>query len=189
MKKIYLLILSLLCLSSLAVFAASPCDSEQGYSGYYSQNNGYYNNQKSCNKPCKKHYQTPCQTPCEKTYQTPCQTPCQADAQSECFLCTNRNMNSIFSQMNLSETQMCTAMKIQDKYALEVLSINERIQCEKQNLSLLKQKCAKRSEMRKQNRTISRLKKDRKKICKCYEDQFKAILSDEQKKAYKKAKK
>lgn len=176
MKKFYLLILSLLCLCSLAAFAGSPCNQEQGYSKQY--------NGSSCQKPCQKPTQNKCAQPCE-TPKT-CDTPCKS-AQSECFLCTNKNMNSLFSAMNLSDSQICTAMKIQDKYQLEVLSMNERIQCEKQNLYSLKQKCTKGSELRKQKRTISRLEKDRKKICKCYEEQFKAILSDPQRKAYKKA--
>ena len=48
---------------------------------------------------------------------------------------------------------------------------------------------AKRSQLRKQNRTIKDLKKKRKEICKCYEKEFKTILSDPQRKAYNKYKK
>jgi len=98
-------------------------------------------------------------------------------------------MNNLFRQMGLSETQICTAMKIQDKYELEVLSLNERIQCEEQSLNSLKSNCAKNSQLRKQKRTIKDLKKKRKEICKCYEKQFKALLSDQQKRAYNKYKK
>lgn len=195
MRKIYPLVLCVLCLCSLSAYGASPCDSEMGaesnnyqqqyYSNQYSNQSNSY--QSPCKKPCQKVQQTPCENPCPVV--NPCETTCKPPVQSDCFLCTNKNMSTLFSQMNLSETQLCTAAKIQDKYELEVLSINERIQCEKQNLYVMKQKCSKKSEERKQNRVIRRLEKDRKKICECYEDQFEAILSDQQRRAYRKAKK
>ncbi len=161
MKKINLLFLSIICLCSLCAFADSPCDQEKTYT-----------NKPACTKPCPK--------PCE-------QNPYTKTCASECFLCTNTNINSLFSQIGLSETQICTAMKIQEKYELEVLSLNERIQCEKQNLNLAKQRCAKYCEIMKQKRSIKKLEKEKKKICKNYECQFKSLLSDQQKKAYKKA--
>ncbi|MCD7879793.1 MAG: hypothetical protein LUG16_07670 [Candidatus Gastranaerophilales bacterium] len=172
MKKFYLLVLSFICLSTTLVFADSPCNSEQGY----------YNRQ-SCTKPCKK----PCNEPCKK--QNPCAIPdsCQRPCNSQCFLCTNKDINSVFSQINLSETQICTACKIQEKYELETLSINEKIQCEQEKLGQLNSGCSTWSERHKQKKLVNRLKKDRKKICKCYEDQFKTILSNDQIKAYKKA--
>lgn len=162
MKKVHLLLLSFVCLCSLSAFANSPCDSEMPMQP-----------QQTCAAPCEPQ--------CPQTYVNPCP--------SECFLCTNKNMSTLFSQMNLSETQICTAMKIQDKYALEVLSLNERLECEEANLCQLKQSCAKRSEINKVKKTIKNLKKKRKEICKCYEKQFKALLSEPQKKAYNKYKK
>ena len=69
-----------------------------------------YSTKTNCEKPSSPN-------PCQKSYQTPCP--------SSCFLCTNANMNTLFKQMNLCETQICNAMKIQDKYAQEVLSLNE----------------------------------------------------------------
>lgn len=162
MKKVYLLLLSFACLCSLSVLADSPCDSEMSVQP-----------QKTCAAPCE--------PKCPETYVKPCS--------SECFLCTNKNMTQLFSQMNLSETQVCTAMKIQDKYELEVLSLNERIECEEANLCQLKKSCANRSEINKVKKTIKNLKKKRTEICKCYEKQFKALLSDQQKKAYNKYKK
>lgn len=121
-----------------------------------------------------------CAKPCPQNYQQP---------SSECFLCTNQKACELFKKMSLSETQICTAMKIQDKYALEVLSLNERIQCEEEALCRLEANCAKSSDIHKQKRLIKNLKKERKEICKCYENQFKSILSDPQKHAYNKYKK
>lgn len=135
---------------------------------------------------------------CYKTQQNCKKCPKQTQQYTACpkpqtcsgkFLCTNKDMTTLFSQMRLSDTQICTATKINDKYSLEVLSLNERIQCECEKLCALKQKCAKNSEIRKQKRLIKRLEKDRKKICQNYECQFKSMLSDDQKKAYKKYKK
>ncbi len=207
MKKVCLLLLAFIGMSMLGSYADSPCDSEvnmpkksscgcpchksaqnYGYNKQYAQQynqqyNQYYN--KSCNEPCQKQYSTPCNKPCSD----PCDENYSNTYGSECFLCTNRNIDELFNCMNLSETQLCTAMKIQDKYELEVLSLNERIQCEEQKIYALKQNCAKKSEIRNVNRTIKDLKKKRKEICKCYEKQFKAILSDSQIKAYKRAKK
>ena len=171
MKKIYLLFLSFICLCSMSVFAESPCDSEI-----------QVKKPTPCEKPCQKPCQKPCTNPCEKPAAA---NPCASD----CFLCTNKNMNSLFNEMNLSETQMCTAMKIQEKYEQETLSLNERIQCEKQALCKLEQTCAKGSEIRKQKRLIKKLEKKKKEICKCYEEQFKAIISNDQKKIYNKCKK
>ena len=181
MRKIYLLAVSLVCLRSLSVYAASPCDSEQAQKKYPPC--AKTNQQMQCQKPCQKQEQQ-CQKPCN-----PCPSPCENSYKSDCFLCTCKNMVALFQAVGLSETQICTAMKIQDKYELEVLSLKERIQCEKQNLCRLQEKCAKGSEIRKQKRLIKRLEKDVKKICKTYECQFKNILSDPQKKAYRKAKK
>ena len=182
MKKLYLLILSFLCLCASSAFANSPCDSEMkswSWQNWKMANHG--NCQKPCKSPCKKSCQTPCESKCPQTYSNPCST--------DAFLCTNQDINYLFTQMNLSETQKCTAMKIQDKYDQEVLSLNERIQCEEENMNSLKRNCAKRSQLRKQNRTIKDLKKKRKEICKCYEKEFKTILSDPQRKAYNKYKK
>ncbi|MCD7780288.1 MAG: hypothetical protein LUH05_06405 [Candidatus Gastranaerophilales bacterium] len=173
MKKNCLLIMSFICFCALTVYADSPCDSEMTM-----KSNSNYSS--SCKKPCKKTYQNPCEPKCPQTY-----TPCA----SECFLCTNKNMNTLFKQIGLSETQICTAEKIQDKYELEVLSLNEKIHCEEQNMNSLKRNCATRSELRKQKNVIKKLKKTRKEICKCYEKQFKALLSDQQKRAYRKYKK
>lgn len=172
MKKVYLLLLSFVCLGALVVYADSPCDSEM-------------NAQPKAKCGCPVQKQHTCQKPCQK----PCLPACKQVCPSECFLCTNKNMDELFNCMNLSETQICTAMKIQDKYELEVLSLNERIQCEEQKVCALKKNCAKKSEIRKVNKTIKNLKKKRKEICKCYEKQFKALLSDPQKRAYNKYKK
>lgn len=122
-----------------------------------------------------------CEQPCPQT----CQTPCANDT----FLCTKVNMDTLFRCMNLSNTQICNAHKIQEKYEQEVYSLSERIQCEKQKLCQLERTCAKNSDIRKQKRLIKRLEKDKKKICKCYEKQFKATLSNQQIKAYNKNKK
>jgi len=177
MKKVYLLLLSFACLSSLISYADSPCSSETGVQ-----------TKPKCGCPVHKQMQTPCVKPVQKSCQQPCKKT-KPICPSECFLCTNKNMDDLFDCMNLSETQICTAMKIQDKYELEVLSLNERIQCEEKKICALKSSCAKKSEIRKVKRTIKDLKKKRKEICKCYEKQFKALLSDQQKRAYKKYKK
>ena len=129
--------------------------------------------------------------PSQKT-QSSCSQPCPSTMQrprSECFLCTKQNMCTLFSKMKLSNTQICTAQKIQDKYDLETYSINDRIKCEEEKLCEMKTKCYKANEIRKQKRLIKGLKKERKKICKCYEKQFKSILSSDQIKKYKKYKK
>ncbi|MBQ8886832.1 MAG: hypothetical protein IJY61_03940 [Candidatus Gastranaerophilales bacterium] len=163
MKKLYLLLLSFICLCSLNAFAEH---------NYLHQKQQMQNN---CVKPCPKK-----QTSCPQTMQRP---------RSECFLCTEKNMCTLFSQMRLSNTQICTAQKIQDKYDLEVYSLNDRIKCEEESLCRMEANCCKASEIRKQKRLIKKLKKERKKICKCYEEQFKSILSSDQKRSYRKYKK
>lgn len=134
-------------------------------------------------------------TPCDKeTKQTPrtfCEKPCEKEIEPTCdkFLCTNQDMEYLFCNMHLSETQICNAKKLQSKYEQEVLSLNERIDCEKQKLCQLEKTCAKGSQIRKQKRLINKLEKKKKEICKCYEDQFKSTLSNTQKSAYRKYKK
>ena len=128
---------------------------------------------------------TNCQTPCKK--QQECKQKvytrtCPADT----FLCTNKDKDELFKCVGLSDTQICTAEKINDKYEMEVLSLNEKIKCEQKKLYDLKKACCKGSDYRATKREIKSLKRERKKICKCYEEQFKAILSDEQKKQYRK---
>ncbi len=170
MKKVYLLLLSFICLSTLICYADSPCDNEMNIQPKTKY--GY---------PAYKQQAIPCRKPCENNYRRTCP--------SECFLCTNKNTDELFRCMNLSETQICSAVKIQDKYELEVLSLNEKIQCEEEKICALKKNCAKKSEIRKVNRNIKDLKKERKKICKCYEKQFEAMLSNQQKRVYNKNKK
>lgn len=161
MKKFNLLLLTLICLCSLTAYAGcGSCSKEQ------------VQPRTSC--------ETPCETKCPQT----CITPC-----SERFLCTKTNLDSLKSCMNLSEAQLCNAHKIQEKYDQEVYSMNERIKCEKQKLCQMERNCAKGSEIRKQKRLIRRLEKEIKKICDCYEKQFKATLSDQQIRAYNKSKK
>ena len=163
MKKLCLLFMCAVCLCSLSTYANCPCE-----------NNNQIQPRTACEKPC-----TP--NPCEQTYQTPCP--------SSCFLCTKANMNTLFKQMNLCDTQICNAMKIQGKYEQEVLSLNERIECEKASLCKLEETCAKASDIRKQKSLIKKLEKKKKEICKCYEKQFKVTLSQDQQKAYNKYKK
>lgn len=174
MKKLYLLFLSFICFCSLSAFADSPCDKEIQKAP-----------SRNCQKPCTKQYQRTYQTPCQK----PCEKPCPKAPSCNKFLCTNADMNTLFKNMNLSSTQVCNAEKIQSKYEQEVLSLNERLQCEREKLCQLEQTCAKGSELRKQKRLIKKLEKKKKEICKCYEKQFKATLSSTQQKAYRKYKK
>ncbi len=164
MKKIGLLIFSII-LASLCAFA--DCNQPNApVREWYT-----ISPQKSCEKPCD--------NPCEKKMYT---RECPKDT----FLCTGKEIDELFKCIGLSETQICNAKKLQDKYETEVLSLNERIKCENKNLSDLKRSCNKGSEYRKTKRTIKDLKKERKKICKCYEKQFKETLSDEQRHAYNK---
>lgn len=158
MKKIYLLFGVLICFCSTNVFAASPCDSEIGKANASSIN---------------------CQKPCEVT-----QYPI---TYSDNFLCTCKNMEKLFNCIGLSETQKCNAIKIQEKYKLEVLSLNEQIKCEEDKLCSLKKSCTTKREICKTKKRIKELKKERKRICKCYEKQFKNLMSDMQIKKYKKA--
>ena len=179
MRKLNLLLMSFLCLCSLGAYATSHCDKTIPRGAHYSY---VTPTQKTCQKPCTKVEPIkPCQPKCPQTYSNPCK--------SECFLCTNTNMMNLFKQMNLSETQICNAMKLQDKYEQEVYSLNERLECENANLCQLKQKCNKGRDYRETKKTIKELKKTRKEICKCYEDQFKSTLSADQKRAYRKYKK
>lgn len=182
MKKLYLLFLSFICLCSLSAFADSPCDKE--VKTMPSTN---------CQKPCAKQYKRTYQSPCQKTCKKPCQEPCEKTYTPPCpsnkFLCTNADMNTLFKNMNLSSSQICNAEKIQSKYEQEVLSLNDRLQCEREKLCQLEQTCAKGSELRKQKRLIKKLEKKKKEICECYEKQFKATLSSIQQKAYRKYKK
>ena len=148
-KKLFLLILSLICLCSLCVFAASN----------------------DCNKKAES------KVSCPQTYEH-CLT--------ECFLCTEKTMASAFSGMNMSSNQICNAKKLQEKYEQEVLSIEEKIQCEEEKLNELKRKCSSKSAIRKQKRYIKELKKTKKKICDCYQKEFKSTLSSDQERRYNK---
>ena len=177
MKKLSILFLSFVCLSSLSVFADSPCDNEVTKKTYQTQNTMPKNQGKY------KYYYY-------KTQQQPCQPKCNKQ-KSTCnyFLCTNADMNTLFENMCLSDTQICNAEKINDKYNQEVLSITERIECENQKYCEMEENCAKSSELRKQKRLIKKLEKKKKEICKCYEKEFKTTLSKDQQKAYNKYKK
>ena len=176
MNKIKILVLALLCISTLNVYADVNCNKTPVKKTYtYSPLPAKQNN---CSKPAEKSCDKPCPQP---VYTRECP--------AETFLCTGKERTSLFKCMNLSETQICNAEKLQDKYETEVLSLNERIQCEKKKLYQMKKACTKGSEYRKTKREIRRLKKERNKICKCYEKQFKTTLSDQQIKEYKRYKK
>ena len=105
------------------------------------------------------------------------------------FLCTDKDMESVFCGMNLSDSQICNAQKIQEKYEQEVYSLDERLDCERDKLEELEENCASNSEIRRQKNIIKELEKTKKKICKCYEDQFKAMLSSDQERIFNKNKK
>ena len=169
MKKIGLLIFSII-LATSCVFA--DCNKTNApVKEWYS----IPPQQKSCDKPIQK----PCDNPCEKKMYT---RECPKDT----FLCTGKEIDELFKCIGLSETQICNAKKFQDKYETEVLSLNERIKCEQKNLYEMKKACNKGSEYRKTKKVIKDLKSERKKICKCYEKQFKETLSDEQRHSYNK---
>ena len=102
----------------------------------------------------------------------------------ECFLCTEKNMKSVFSGMNLSNAQICNAQKIQEKYEQEVYSIEEKIQSEIEKLTALKNSCSSKFDIHKQRRYIKNLEKTKKKICNCYQEEFKTSLSKDQEKIY-----
>lgn len=185
MKKIYLLVLSMVFICTSSAFAECNCHKTPV--------------KQNCSSPCKpkcNHCDKPAVSPCEKNI-SPCDkpvSPCEQEMYSRAcpvdgFLCTNKDKACIYREIGLSETQICTADKIQDKYELEVMSLNEKIKCEQQNLNDLARNCASAKDKRRVNRDIKDLKKERKDICKCYEKQFEAILSDDQRHAYRKAKK
>lgn len=165
MKKVYLLLLSFMCLCTLSAFA--------GHDGCCPEK-----------KPCKPACEKPCEKQCEKPCPQPCMTP-----MSDTFLCTCANLDEIAQCLNLSDSQLCNAHKIQEKYDQEVYSFNDRIQCEEEKLTQLEDECASYMETRKQKDAIKKYKKERNKICDCYEKQFKATLSKEQIKEYNKIKK
>ena len=126
MKKINLLILSLLCLCSLTAFATHD----------------------NC---CKKQNQIPkCEKPCPQKH---------TSLSDECFLCTDKDMESVFCGMNLSDSQICNAQKIQEKYEQEVYSLDERLDCERDKLEELEENCASNSEIRRQKNIIKELEK------------------------------
>ena len=114
---------------------------------------------------------------CPQTYET---STCNK------FLCTNSEMEDIFHETGLSDSQICTARKLQEKYELETLSVNDRLQYEENVLNEYLATCANNSDIREQKRKIKNLKKTRNDICKCYEKQFKVMLSTPQRKAYNK---
>lgn len=105
------------------------------------------------------------------------------------FLCTNSDIETIFRETGLSDSQICTARKLQEKYEQETLSVNDRLQYEENVLNEYEATCANRSDIRAQRRKINNLKKTRNDICKCYEKQFKIMLSSAQKREYRKYKK
>lgn len=163
MKKISLLILTLICFCTISVQAEGQCNKTQT------------NTNEQCQKTCD-----------DYEYEN-YNNACPPDG----FLCTKANADTLFKQMNLSETQICTAMKIQDKYEEEVLSLNERLEYERTKLSQLKnQTCNNNSkDIKNTKNTIKRLERKKREICDCYEKQFKSILSDMQINAYNKYKK
>ena len=139
----------------------------------FATDNSNCNKQEPVNNECPK--------PCPQVYK---------DANnSECFLCSNQTLNSLAKCMNLSEAQLCNAYKLQEKYEQEVYSLNERICCEERTLAQLEATCSKWSDKHKQKSLIKKLNRDKKKICKCYEEQFKTTLSQDQIREYNRAKK
>lgn len=188
MKKIYYVFVLIAFVCGLNAFANAPCDNEQGYT----------RSGASCQKPCPKPYTAKkCTNPCPVTQSNLCEKPCPNGCPEKVtpvctgdnFLCTGKDKHSLYQCLNLSATQVCTAEKINDKYQLEVLSLNERLDCEYRNRGALKQNCTKRCDLRASKKVINDLKKERRKICECYEKEFKNILSEEQIKSYKKYKK
>lgn len=121
-----------------------------------------------------------CETPCPQTY---------TEDLDDCFLCTDKDMKTLFCGMNLSNSQLCNVHKIQEKYEQEISGIEEKLECENEKLSELEKCCASASDIRKQKKVIKELEKMKKKICDCYEEQFKASLSTDQKRIYNKNKK
>ena len=119
-------------------------------------------------------------TQCPQTYET---NPCDK------YLCTNSDIETIFRETGLSDSQICTTRKLQEKYEQETLSVNDRLQYEENVLNEYYATGASRCEIRAQKRKINDLKKTRNDICKGYEKQFKVILSDAQRREYRKYRK
>ena len=105
---------------------------------------------------------------------------------NNCFLCTNSDMEIVFKETGLSDSQICTARKLQEKYEQETLSVNDRLEYEENVLNEYNATCANKSDIRSQKKKINDLKKTKNDICKCYQKQFKVMLSDAQRKEYKK---
>lgn len=119
------------------------------------------------------------ETICPQTYET---NNCNK------FLCSKSDIETIFYETGLSDSQICTARKLQEKYEQETLSVNDRLTYEQNVLNEYYKTCVKNSDIRKQKRKIKNLNKTKKDICKCYEKQFKVMLSDAQRKVYNKYK-
>lgn len=120
--------------------------------------------------------------------QTDCNECPQTNTTNVCdkFLCTNTDMEKVFDETGLSDSQICTARKLQEKYEQETLSVRDRLLYEENVLNEYNATCADKSDIRAQKKKIKKLNKTHKEICKCYDKQFKVMLSDAQRKAYNK---
>lgn len=167
MKKIIasLTILNLLCLTQLGSFATCPLNSNANCSDCKTQ---------TCPM------QSQCESCCEdKT--------CNKFFPNRCAFDTQRE--KIYSRLCLNETQVCQIQKLDDEYALRFKCYKEKLCLKKQKLCEL-EKCSPCScEAKELKNDIRQIKKE----CKCerneYEKRFLCLLSDSQKRDYKRIKK
>ena len=166
MKKILasLTILNLLFISQVASLAACPLNSDSNCE----QQNQIQTPTSKCDSCCKQ------SNNCDKFFP------------NKCTFDTRRE--KIYSQLCLSETQICQIQKLDDEYALRFKCYQEKICIKKQKLCEL-EKCSPSScEVKELKNDIKQLKKAFRCERKEYEERFLCLLSKSQQRDYKRIK-
>lgn len=163
MKKLALLLCSIVFMGALATQAACPCKTEI-----------------AADPPC-------CETPvpCCETPKPCCSAPDENIVKQD-SCCWGMTQVELFNRLCLSQCQMEKACCLYNKYRYDAADIKDRLTCAKNKLCLMLKGCATPCEIKCQQKKIRDIKNDLEEKWDCYEDQLKGILTKQQLKCYKK---
>ncbi len=191
MKKLSLLLCSMVFISAMASEAACPCKTTT----------------KPCTPPCEApaapvcttpNVTPPCPPPCATPCPPPCPAPCTNVENNSCGCkvpteavikeesnCYQLSQCDLFKKLCLNQCQFDKANCIYNKYLCDTESIKKRLACEKQKLCEMIKGCATPQEIKNQKKTIKNVKKDIKEKWACYQENLKELLTKDQLKKYK----
>ncbi len=194
MKKLSLLLCSMVFMSAMATQAACPCKTTVPCKPPCEAPAAPVCTTPTVTPPCACPCATPAPCPCATPAPCPCVAPadpCNCKVPTEAVVkeessCYQLSQCDLFKKLCLDSCQLEKAKCLYSKYLCDTTPLKDRLKCEKEKLCKMVKGCATPCEIKEQKKLIKDIKQDIKDKWECYQNSLKELLTKDQLKEYKK---